>query len=321
VIRRVALFGILTIVTLLTIAYGVGTTMTAKVETVDWQDLQPASRAQFISAKLGRIHYIDVGEGPPILLMHGSGRSIADWEEGAIDSLARHHRVIAFDYFGNGFSERNPAYTYGYDLWVNEAVELLGALKVPHVTVIGHSVGGALACILAADHPALVDHVVTIGTGMTIEPQQFLPLIPGIGEIMMANEKVFGPTYSENHRVALEAAYRVKGTRAAVLSYMRRQLTIDGLRLVRGTFEDVQVPVLHISGSKDVNIPPEIARALANRTRGRFVSIEGATHMVPIEAPDRLAEEVECFLAETSKPPVPCSPRTRRDPPSPLQSH
>ena len=280
--------------------YVVGTEMIAQVETIDSKDLTPASGAKFITTKTGRVHYVDVGEGPVILLMHGSGRSIADWQEGAIDRLAAHHRVIAFDYFGNGSSERNADFTYGYDLWVNEAIELLDALKIEHVTVIGHSVGGALACILAADHPTRVDHVVTIGTGMTIEPQQFLPLVPGIGEVMMAYAKTYGDTYSDKHRAALEAAYTVKGTRAAVLQYMRRQLTVDGFRLLWGTFEDIKAPVLHLSGSRDVNIAPSVARDLAKRTHGKFVAIEGATHMVPIDAPDRLAEEVEKFLTEPS---------------------
>lgn len=294
---RMILFVLAAIGAVLGALYVVGVQMTAAVETVEWRDVEPAPGARFITTQTGRIHYVDVGQGPAILLMHGSGRSIADWQEGAIERLSAHHRVIAFDYFGNGFSERSGTFTYGYDLWVNEAVELLRALNIPHVTVIGHSVGGALACILAADHPDLVDHVVTIGTGMTIEPQQFLPLIPGVGEIMFASAKNFGDTYSQRHRVALETAYTVKGTRAAVLQYIRRQLTVDGLRLVWGTFEDVKVPVLHLSGSRDVNIAPAIARDLAKRTHGKFVSIEGATHMVPIDAPDRLAEEVEKFLA------------------------
>lgn len=295
---RMIVIGLIAISIVLGAFYFVGVEMTARVETIDWRDLKPAPGAKFVTSKTGRIHYLDAGEGPAILLMHGSGRSIADWQEGAIERLSAYHRVIAFDYFGNGRSERNAAFTYGYDLWVNEAVELLDALRIPHVTVIGHSVGGALACVLAADHAELVDHVVTIGTGMTIEPQQFLPLIPGIGEILMANVQTFGDTYSDQHRLALETAYQVKGTRAAVLAYIRRQLTVDGLRLVRGTFEDITVPVLHISGSRDSNIAPSIARDLAKRTHGKFVSIEGATHMVQIDAPGRLAEEVEKFLAE-----------------------
>jgi pimeloyl-ACP methyl ester carboxylesterase len=295
---RVTLIAFVSLVLILAALYVAGTLMIAQVETVDWDRVAPAPGAKFITTMLGRVHYIDVGEGPPILLMHGSGRSIADWQEGAIERLALHHRVIAFDYFGNGFSERRASYTYGYDLWVDEAVALLSALRVEHVTVIGHSVGGALACILAADHPELVDHVVTIGTGMTIEPQQFVPLVPGVGEIIMANTRVFGPTYSDKHRAALEAAYRIKGTRAAVLSYIRRQLTIDGLRLLWGTFEDIKAPVLHISGSRDTNIAPAIARDLARRTHGTFVSIEGATHMVQIDTPDRFVEAVEAFLSK-----------------------
>lgn len=280
--------------------YIVGVAMTARVETVDWQTLDPLPGAEFVTTKTGRIHYIDEGEGPPILLMHGSGASIAGWQQGTIERLAAHHRVIAFDYFGNGFSERNPALTYGYDLWVDQAVELLDALKIEHVTVIGHSVGGALACVLAADHPNRVDHVVTIGTGMTIEPQQFLLLVPGVGEVVLARANSYGATYPEGNRIALEAAYKVKGTRAALLSYARRQLTFDGLRLVWGTFEDVKVPILHISGTHDVNIPHAVARDLAKRTHGKFVSIEGATHFVQIDAPERLVEEVEKFLVEPS---------------------
>jgi pimeloyl-ACP methyl ester carboxylesterase len=280
--------------------YLIGVALTAQVETVDWRDLKPLQGAKFVATKTGRIHYTDVGQGPPILLMHGSGSGLADWQEGAIQALAKHHRVVAFDYFGNGFSERSANFTYGYDLWVNEAVELLDALKIERVTVIGHSVGGALACVLAADHPNRVDHVVTIGTGLTVEPQQLLPIIPGVGEIMLANAATFGQTYSARHRAAFEAAYRVKGTRAALLAYARRQMFVDGLRLVWGTFEDVKAPILHLSGTRDTHIPHNVARELANRTRGRFVAIEGVDHNVHIEAPDRFAEEVESFLAETS---------------------
>ena len=297
---RMFLLCLIAVAGVLAALYAVGVAMTSRVETVAWRSLTPLPGAAFVTTKSGRIHYVDVGEGPPVLLMHGSGASIAGWQEGLIERLAKHHRVIAFDYFGNGFSERNPAFTYGYALWVGQAVELLDALKVDHVTVIGHSVGGVLACVLAADHPDRVDHVVTIGTGMTIEPQQFLLLVPGLGELMLANAASYGSVGSAQHRAALERAYAVVGTRAALLAYARRQLTIDGLRLVTGTFEDVQAPVLHLSGSRDVNIAPSYARALAERTKGKFVSIEGATHYAHIDAPERVAVEVEKFLAEAS---------------------
>ena len=285
------------VIATLAVLYGVGTARIARVETVDGAAIAAAPGAGFIQTRSGRVHYLDVGSGPPMLLMHGSGRSIADWQQGAVEALSAHHRVIAFDYYGLGFSERNAAFTYGYDLWVQEAVDLMDALNVEHVTVVGHSVGGALACILAADHPSRVDHVVTIGTGMTIEPAQFLPAIPGVGEIALANATAFGEVYSPEHRAQLEAAYRIRGTRAALLTYIRRQMTVDGLRLVFGVFEDVKVPVLHVSGARDRNIPPEVAQRLTARTHGTFVSIDGAGHNVHIEAPQQLAQAIEAFLA------------------------
>jgi pimeloyl-ACP methyl ester carboxylesterase len=142
-----------------------------------------------------------------------------------------------------------------------------------------------------------VNHVVTIGTGMTVEPQQFIPAIPGIGELMMAKETMFGPAGSSSNLTALEAAYRIKGTRRALLTYIRRQMTVDGVRLLRGVFEDVRAPVLHVSGAEDRNIPPGIACQLSKRTHGSFVLVPGATHNVHIDQPAHLVEEIERFLA------------------------
>lgn len=294
--RMAILIGLGVVVAVLGGFYAIGVWRTASAETVAWDTLAPLPGGEFITTASGRTHYVDVGEGPAIILFHGSGRSVADWQQGAIERLARHHRVIAFDYFGMGFSERNPSFTYGYDLWITQALELLDALGVEKVTAIGHSVGGVLACILAADHAERVDHVVTIGTGMTIEPQQWLLLVPGLGETIMATSENYGGAQDEAHREAMAAAYRVIGTRAALLAYARRQATVDGMRLLFGTFEDVKAPVLHLSGARDVNIDPKIAEALTARTRGKFVLIDGATHGLPMEVPDRFAEEVEKFL-------------------------
>ncbi len=281
--------------------YFAGKRATAFVETTDLTTVAPASGAQFLQTRSGRIHVVDVGDGPVVLLIHGSGRSIADWREGVVERLAPNHRVIAFDCYGFGFSDRNQEFVYGYDLWVQQAIDLLDALAIDQVTVVGVSVGGTLACILAADHPERVDHVVTIGTGMTIDPAQIIPAIPGVGELMMAKETMSGPASSPQNLAALEAAYRIKGTRSALLSYIRRQFMIDGPRLFWSVFEDVRAPVLHVSGAEDRNIPPEAARALSKRTQGQFMLIPGAGHNVHTDAPDRLVDEIERFLAASAR--------------------
>lgn len=274
----------------------VGAARIREVEPMGYSSLSPLPGARFVNTRSGRVHVLDVGEGPVVVLLHGSGRGLIDWQQGVVGRLARRHRVIALDFYGSGHSERNPRFTYGYDLWAQEIIDVMDALGVPRASVVGHSVGGALACIMASRFPERVERVVTIGTGMEIEPQQFLLVLPGIGELAFADLDVYGAVHSPEHRAALETAFKVQGTRAAMLQYMRRQMTIDGASLLFGVFEDIDAPVLHLSGSRDANISPRAARALAARTGGAFESIEGAHHDVHIEEPEQVAEAIESFL-------------------------
>lgn len=75
-------------------------------------------------------------------------------------------------------------------------------------------------------------------------------------------------------------------------------MTVDGLRLMTGVFEDVRAPVLHLSGSEDENISPRAARALSQRTGGRFEVVDGVGHDVHILAPGQTAAIIKQFLSE-----------------------
>ena len=57
---------------------------------------------------------LELGEGPVILLVHGTGRSVADWQEGFAERLARCYRVVAFDYYGHGLSDRDHGLGIGF---------------------------------------------------------------------------------------------------------------------------------------------------------------------------------------------------------------
>lgn len=280
------------------VVFLVGRRRIARLETIDWDSVVPAQGAKFVQTRSGRVHCVDIGEGKPLLLFHGSGRSIADWQEGAVQLLSGGHRVIAFDHYGCGRSERNTRFTYGYDLWIQQAIDLLDALEISQVAVIGHSVGGALACMVAAAHPERVQHVVTIGTGVAIEPAMFLPVIPVVGEFLMSRETMYGPAVSRQNKEALEAAFKVRGTRAALLMYIRRQATVDGLSaIVRRVFQNIRAPILHICSSEDRNISVQAARRLTRLTGGELVIIPGGTHMVHCEKPAEVTAEIEKFLA------------------------
>ena len=113
--------------------YVAGKRAIARVETDDIERVAPAAGAKFIHTRSGRVHIADVGDGSVVLLIHGSGRSIADWRQGVIERLAQRHRVIAFDCYGFGFSDRSPKFVYGYDLWVQQAgtTATTGSISTP----------------------------------------------------------------------------------------------------------------------------------------------------------------------------------------------
>ncbi len=296
---RIFLMALAATAGLLLIAFGIGRIMMADRETASVAAAPSGPHAQFVETRSGRVHVYDRGAGPVILLLHGSGRSIADWQEGLGPRLSETHRVIGFDYYGHGLSDRSHGLSYGHRLWTEQAVDVLDALGIEKAIVVGHSVGGVIAARIGADFPDRVAGVVTIGTGMALDPAQQLLLIPGVGEWIMGRVAVFGDTFSEAHETRLAQGYALEGTRAAFLTYVRRQYTIDGLRLLWGVYEEIKAPVLHVSGTRDQSIPHEAAEALTARTGGQFAAVEGVGHDVHIEAPERLAVLIESFARES----------------------
>ena len=293
-------------------AYCIGSLHIARREPVSRPQAPSEPHASWVETRSGRVHVLDQGSGDVVLLVHGSGRSIADWQEGFADALARDFRVIAFDSYGFGRSDRNHRWEYGIALWARQAVDLLDALRIERAVILGHSSGAAVAALVSAAHPERMRGTVLVGHGMAVDPAQIVPAIPGLGELWASRISLNGETHSSDHRARLEESYRVRGTRKALLTFIRRQLTIDGLRLVRGTYEEISVPVLQVHGTHDASIPIEAARALGRRIpNARLVEIDSG-HAVHLERPAELAEAVHRFVRELDpwmeSPTSPASP-------------
>ncbi|MFG3055252.1 alpha/beta fold hydrolase [Kitasatospora sp. NPDC048239] len=97
---------------------------------------------------------------PPLLLLHALGERGADWD-GVLPQLAPHHRVYALDLRGHGGSDR-PA-RYGLELMRDDVVAFLDALGLARVDLVGHSMGGVVAYLLAQSHPERVGRLVLEG--------------------------------------------------------------------------------------------------------------------------------------------------------------
>ena len=111
-------------------------------------------------------NYLSAGDGPPVMLLHGSGPGVtayANWRL-TIPTLATRLRVVAPDLVGFGFTERPSDVAYDMDTWVSQAVGLLDALGIEKAHLVGNSFGGALALSLASRHPERVDRLVLMGS-------------------------------------------------------------------------------------------------------------------------------------------------------------
>jgi 3-oxoadipate enol-lactonase len=88
------------------------------------------------------LYYEDVGQGPVLLLIHGLGSSIRDWEKQIVD-LSQHFRVIMFDVRGHGRSDKPPG-PYSIPLFATDTAELLKSLGIGSAHVVGISMGGMI---------------------------------------------------------------------------------------------------------------------------------------------------------------------------------
>lgn len=114
-----------------------------------------------------RTHYHELGEGTPILFLHGSGTGVtaaANWWLN-LPELSAHGRCIAIDSIGYGQAVVADGTAYGIREWVEHGVRVLDALGIEKTWIVGNSLGGWVAFQFALDHPERVAGVVSMGTG------------------------------------------------------------------------------------------------------------------------------------------------------------
>ena len=128
-----------------------------------WKKL-PATPAPVAALKSGyasvngiQLYYATVGQGEPVVLLHG-GLANSDYWGQQVAALAKHHKVIVVDSRGHGRSTRD-ARPYSYDLMSDDVVALLDHLKIAKADIVGWSDGGIIGIDLAIRHPTRVNRI------------------------------------------------------------------------------------------------------------------------------------------------------------------
>ena len=136
------------------------------------------------------LHYIEKGEGPPVVLLHGNLVTAEDFRtSGVLGLLARRHRVIAFDRPGFGYSDRPRGSAWSARAQADLLRSALDVLDIRRPVVLGHSWGAAVALALALNHPDDVRGLVLLSGYYypTLRADVLLsspPAIPILGDLL-----------------------------------------------------------------------------------------------------------------------------------------
>ncbi|WP_434597781.1 alpha/beta fold hydrolase [Streptomyces sp. A5-4] len=127
------------------------------------------------------------GKGDTVLLIHGIGDSSETWRD-VMPDLARNYRVIAPDLLGHGGSDK-PRADYSLPAYANGMRDLLSVLGVERATLVGHSLGGAVAMQFAYQFPERCERLVLVGTGgigRQVTPMLRAASLPGASLLIQA---------------------------------------------------------------------------------------------------------------------------------------
>ena len=283
-------------------------------------DNPPAGR--FLELNGVRLHYVERGSGEPLVLLHGNGSMIQDFESsGLIDLAAKNYRVIVFDRPGFGHSDRPRNVVWTPDAQAELIKHALARLGVSNAIVLGHSWGASVAVALALNYPDLVRGLV-LASGYyfpTARPDvvaMSAPSLPLIGDILsytlsplisramwpMMMTKIFGPRSVPKKFEAFpkEMALRPSQIRA---SAAESALMIPDAFRFRNQYADLKMPVVIIAGEQDrlIDIDTQSTRLHSDIPQSRFNRVAGNGHMIQQTATDQVMSAIREVAAGSTE--------------------
>lgn len=252
-----------------------------------------------------RLNAVDLGEGPPVVLLHGLFGAAQNW--GAVQKrlAAAGRRVIAFDLRNHGASPWDEA--MDYPAMAADVAESMAALGAPRAAVVGHSMGGKAAMVLALTRPEAVERLVVAdiapapsgsGLGAYVAAMRAVPLRPGLTR-READAALATTVWEPGIRAFLLQNLRFEGKvpawRLNLAAIAAGMPAIEGFPVTANRYPG---PVLVLAGERSDYVRTEhhgLFRALFPSVR--FATVPAAGHWVHAENPEGFLAQVDGFLA------------------------
>ncbi|NVM77738.1 pimeloyl-ACP methyl ester carboxylesterase [Duganella sp. SG902] len=265
-----------------------------------------------------RLHYLEQGEGPVLVLLHGNMVMADDFRRsGLLERLARTYRVIAFDRPGFGYSDRPRGVSWTPDAQATLLHQALGELGAAEYLVLGHSWGTLVALAMALQQPERVRGLVLLSgyyyPGPRLDvPVAAMPALPLVGGLMrntvspllgrlmwpLTAKGMFSPCAVPNsfRREPPWMLLRPSQVRATAAE---AALMIPGAAVLEGRYGELRMPVTIMAGENDRVMDPHGHSERLHKTLpdSELVLLPEMGHMLPhlaqeeiVDAVDQLAE-------------------------------
>jgi pimeloyl-ACP methyl ester carboxylesterase len=268
---------------------------------------EPAG-ATYVELNGARVRYEDVGEGPPVVLVHGFASSLETWLT-VVPALKGQHRVISLDLKGFGWTDR-PEGDYSPAAQAALVFALMDQLGVKQAAVVGHSWGASVVLRMALEHPERVTRIALYDAWVYEEqvPAFFLwARAEGLGEALfrafyderpaekMANAFYDVSLLSEALVEDVERALQRPGTKAAALAAVRGQVYAE----VQKRYRTLKQPTLLLWGENDRVTPVTVGERLhLELPHSQLVRYPRCGHFPMLEAAPQSTAALRRFLAE-----------------------
>ena len=252
---------------------------------------------------LARLHFVQQGQGPTVVLSHALGCDISMWDEVA-ELLSPHYAVLRYDHRGHGQSEA-PVPPYSMQMLADDAAALIERECDGPVHFVGLSMGGMTAQALAARHPQRVRSIVVANSAQHYDDAAralwdarvktvLQSGVPAIADAAM--QRWFSASFRARapERVS---ALRARLERCDPVSYAASCEAVRNIDF-RASNAALHCPALVIAGTLDEATPVAMSEAMASTIPGAQLHTLPAAHISAVEQPAAFAQLLREFFSK-----------------------
>ncbi len=258
------------------------------------------------------IYYEVHGQGQPMVFLSETACDGEVWKIYQVEEFSKDHRVIIHDYRGTGRSSK-PSTDYTTKMFCEDLVALMDHLNAEDAIVIGHSMGGRVAQLLALDNPKKVKKLILVSTGAHFPQTKGLPLKICKEMIEWGYEKYvrdhsilvgFTDQFAKTYPERVEHYLKVRMQNLCPVEFYLRHLIARQSHDTSGRLKDIKVPTLIVVGEDDRNITSEINHRMSSEilaqgiANSKLVVLPGERHSYFFANPDAAHKVIRDFLRD-----------------------